>query len=216
VKNLGVYIYDIEKTQLRYHVSLPYSDNALGISFDAKYVIVGFGTYSLFEWDALHSSYVSKVAKTVREGYYVSVAKVLSTGSYITALSSFDAKQIILEAYTVNGVNTWQWEGGVSAVLQDTAYALQVSDDEEFLIMASWGNDTGSHNPTGRVWDLKTASGSQAQPIWTLSTSGSSFCCDIAHSNGVLEIVVGGKSVHANLMARGGDLYYNSVNIKRH
>src|SRR5262249_4587924 len=97
---------------------------------------------------------------------------------------------------------TLLWTYGVSGsgAYQDTPQACAVSENGKYVAVGSWGTQSNSH-PEALLFDRDAGN----RPIGSTRPPGSVFDVDVS-SDGQF-MVVGTKSVHANLFGNGGAGY---------
>jgi hypothetical protein len=93
-----------------------------------------------------------------------------------------------------------------NSTLQDSFSAIYFSQTGNVVATGSWGsmNDT---NPTVNVFSAQTG-----KIVGSFNTPGSVFDIAVVEKGNTIVVAAGGKSVHANTMGRGGNLFSLSFN----
>lgn len=207
--NASIFAFDTVTGRKIQEIKVGYSDYNLAMSDDGDYLISGFMSLDVYKWSTSTNQY-ELMWNAVNPSHYVETSTISANGNLAVAWASFDAEQPTIQAYNVAKGSTplWTYQYAESTNLQDIPSSIGITDDGNYFVVGSWGNLTDS-NPEARVWNFY-----KEEPIWTLKTSGSVFAVDIAASAskpGTLDVVVGNKATHANVMGRGGDLYYANI-----
>jgi hypothetical protein len=88
-----------------------------------------------------------------------------------------------------------------NSTLQDSFSAIHFSQTGNVVATGSWGSMSDA-NPTVNVFSAQTG-----KLIGSFNTPGSVFDIAVFESGNSIVVAAGGKSVHANTMGRGGNLF---------
>jgi len=207
----SVFIADCSSGKMLYTYNRNYIATALAMSDDGKYVATAFESLLVFG-QTTESSYDIVLNEVLTSGNATSPgiwigSQVAFSRNDKVAVGTYNgatAKQNRIVVYDLVKKNV-SWTYDYLPVdfqqCQDTPAAMEFTDDSDFLVVGSWG-DQNHTNPTvtlfcamcGKVMLGYHTPGS----VMTVSTSST--------PEGVL-VVAGGKHVHANLMGSGGDLF---------
>ncbi len=202
----SIVVFDSQERKTRWQQNVQFSDTALDLTEDATLLVYGFISLEVALWNG--KQYIS-IYSTKLPNYYV-FNIVAKSNKIVVAWAAYDNLQTIVQTYergtdgTVKLVFTAPY--GKSVALQDVPAGLSITDDANWFVVGTWGNQT-QYNPQVRLF---STSGDETA-VATLSTPGSVFAVDVAndvHDPKMIHVVAACKMTHANTMGNGGGLYY--------
>lgn len=200
--NSSVYVYDTESNKLVWSKDLHYSDQAIDISSNGDFLVVGFMYLETYKWNPSSKIYDLQWIHT-NPNFWLSEVEVNDNGHIVAGFSSFNINQPLIQVFHLDSKLIWSYYYGISQSLQDLVWSLKLNDKGDFFVVGTWGSQEES-NPQTRVFSVYNQN-----PIFTHYSSGSVFAVSIGEQkDGKLNVVSGGKRTHANIAGRGGFLDY--------
>lgn len=182
------------------------SNDCFAISPDGSVVAYGFTAARIATWDG--SAY-NLVAGSAVSGYYGGAAAIADDNSTIYFgfyKNNYTTNRILrFDLSTSSLVWTYDYPVG-SGGNQDLVESMQCSDDGRWLVVGSWGSETGGGDEVQVFDDLNNT-----LPVFSINTPGSMFDVDISPNGQYISAT--GKHVHANTMGSGTDIYFAEIEV---
>ncbi|MCD4701988.1 MAG: T9SS type A sorting domain-containing protein [Candidatus Aegiribacteria sp.] len=180
------------------------STDCFGVSPDGSVVAYGFTAIRVAVWDG--SAYNLEWARSA-SGYYAGGAAVADDNATIyfgCYRSDYLTNRITRhDISSSNPIWTYNYPTGTGGY-QDVLEWMDCSEDGRWLVIGSWGCQTGG-GPEVCVIDDQYPS----TPAFTIDTPGSIFHVDITPDGNYIS--ASGKHVHANVMGSGTDVYFAEI-----
>ena len=180
------------------------STDCFGVSSDGSVVAYGFTSIRVAVWDG--SAYNLEWSRSV-SGYYAGGAAVADDNStiYFGCYKSNYLTNRITRHDISSSSPLWTYDyptGGGG--YQDIVEWMECSEDGRWLVIGSWGCQTGGGPEVCVIDDLYPST-----PAFTIDTPGSIFHVDITPDGNYIS--ASGKHVHANQMGSGADVYFAEI-----
>ncbi|HLU40376.1 MAG TPA: hypothetical protein VK081_13405 [Planctomycetota bacterium] len=139
-------------------------------------------------------------------GFAVHTAADVSADGTTFVCAGYDAQanaRMRVHCFTLTPTGStllWSFVSDGSGQYQTTPQAVSVSDDGKYIAVGSWGTQNNDH-AEALLFDRDVG----PVPIATVDTPGSVFDLDLSGDGQFL--VIGTKSVHANVFGNGGEAY---------
>ena len=180
------------------------STDCFGVSADGSVVAYGFTAVRVAVWDG--SAYNQEWARSI-SGYYAGGAAVADDNATIyfgcyknNYLSNRITRHDISSS---NPIWTYDYPTGGGGY-QDVVEWMECSEDGRWVVIGSWGCQTGGGPEVCVIDDLYPST-----PAFTIDTPGSIFHVDITPDGSYIS--ASGKHVHANQMGSGADVYFAEI-----
>jgi hypothetical protein len=180
------------------------STDCFGVSSDGSVVAYGFTAIRVAVWDG--SAYNQEWARSV-SGYYAGGAAVADDNAtiYFGCYKSNYLTNRITRHDISSSTPLWTYDyptGGGG--YQDVVDWMECSEDGRWLVIGSWGCQSGGGPEVCVIDDLYPS-----EPAYTIDTPGSIFHVDITPDGNYIS--ASGKHVHANQMGSGADVYFAEI-----
>lgn len=180
------------------------STDCFGVSADGSVVAYGFTSIRVAVWDG--SAYNLAWSRPV-SGYYAGGAAVADDNATIyfgcykgNYLTNRITRHDISSSTPLWTYDTPTGGGGY----QDIVEWMECSEDGRWVVIGSWGCQTGGGPEVCVIDDLYPS-----EPAYTIDTPGSIFHVDITPDGSYIS--ASGKHVHANQMGSGTDVYFAEI-----
>lgn len=183
------------------------------VAFGDNYLAYGFmGTVDVQIRDAKSGQWTHQSAPIAGSSWVITLA-ASPNEKVLAVATTIGTKQNVLYGFKMGGAaltQMWNVTGAdaSSQQLQNVVSQLSFTQDSSVLAMSTWGD---ASNLTAQMSLLCATCG---KTLYEMHTPGSMMGVAAHASLFGIDVVVGGKHVHANIMGAGGDLY--SVTVPRH
>jgi hypothetical protein len=192
---------DVATGQLEGSYDVGAGTQYVAASPDGTVVVHGFQDLNVLEWTGAAFQLAWKIHSDTQVASAYAVAA--DNDSIVVAWASFLYDKSVIKRYSRAGGVTPVWtydQLPVSGNLQDVPQWVSISDDGEWMAVASWGSENNA-NPEVSIF----RDSSDARPYYGFDSPGSIFHVDMSTDG---RYVTGaGKAVHANTTASGGDVF---------
>lgn len=201
-----LYRVDTATGTLEASFSLGASTDCFAISPDGSVIAYGFTAARMATWDG--TAYNLITGKAI-PGYYGGAAAIAADNNTIYfGFYRNDYKTNKILRFDLSGSSlVWFYDYPIgSGSHQDLVEWMDCSDDGRWMVMGTWGCQTGGGDEV-EVFDDENPTA----PVFSINTPGSMFHVDISPDGRY--ITAAGKHVHANVMGSGTDVYFAEMDI---
>lgn len=192
-------VYDVDLDAERARVDVGASTDPCGISETGEWIVAGFTTVKVYQWDAGAGTYVLRWTRAT-PSHYVRTTAVSEQGFWIVGWNANTYNQNRYQRWNLEtGLLEWTYDGPTSSgAVQDLPVAVDYTRARDSFAFANWG-DAGGDSP--EILVLSAA----GKALFQTQAPGSMF--DVAISEDGRYVAATGKLVHANIMGNGSDTY---------